>query len=137
DSTNVCLPEVALITSISFDHTDVLGNRLTAIAREKAGIVKPDRPLVNGATVPEASIVIEEICRERRAPLRQLGRDFDFEYQPALFGGEREQTAERRGAIYQQPARVRIRTKQRSWPTMELGLLGKHQAANAAVAVAC
>src|SRR6516162_7492823 len=44
DSTNVCRPLVALITSISFDHTRLLGDRLASIAREKAGIFKRDRP---------------------------------------------------------------------------------------------
>src|SRR5262249_37903299 len=54
DSTNVCRPAVAVITSISFDHTRQLGNTLTSIAREKAGIVKPGRPTVSGVRVPEA-----------------------------------------------------------------------------------
>ena len=54
DSTNVCMPAVALITSISFDHTKLLGDRLASIAFEKAGIVKPGRPVVSGATAPEA-----------------------------------------------------------------------------------
>ena len=82
DSTNVCLPAVALITSISLDHTDLLGDRLAAIAREKAGIVKPRRPAVSGATSPEARAVIEGVCRERNAPLRQLGVDFRYVYEP-------------------------------------------------------
>src|SRR5229473_3291005 len=65
DSTNVCLPEVALITSISFDHTRQLGNRLASIAMEKAGIVKPGRPAISGATAAEARDVIAQICHER------------------------------------------------------------------------
>src|SRR5436190_1481380 len=44
DATNVCLPLVAVLTSISYDHTQQLGNTLAAIAREKAGIVKRGRP---------------------------------------------------------------------------------------------
>ena len=44
DSTNVCRPEICVITSISFDHTKQLGNTLAAIAGEKAGIIKPDSP---------------------------------------------------------------------------------------------
>ena len=58
DSTNVCLPLLSVLTSISYDHTRILGDRLAGIAREKAGIVKPDRPVVSGATVPEARAVI-------------------------------------------------------------------------------
>src|SRR6266480_4883167 len=61
DSTNVCRPVVSLITSISFDHTQQLGNRLASIAMEKAGIVKLGRPVVSGATGPEARRVIERI----------------------------------------------------------------------------
>ena len=50
DSTNVCLPAVSVITSISFDHMKQLGNTLAAIAREKAGIIKPGVPVVCGVT---------------------------------------------------------------------------------------
>jgi dihydrofolate synthase/folylpolyglutamate synthase len=50
DSTNVCQPVVAVITSISYDHTRILGDRLEQIAWEKAGIIKPGRPVVSGVT---------------------------------------------------------------------------------------
>ncbi len=126
DSTNVCLPEVALITSISFDHMRQLGNRLASIAMEKAGIIKPGRPAISGAVAPEARSVIGQICRNRGAPLRQLGIDFRYCYDP----GQVTQHFLRR-------SRVQIFTDRRAWPLMELGLLGEHQAANAAVAVAC
>ncbi len=126
DSTNVCLPLVALITSISLDHTRQLGDRLALIAREKAGIVKPGRPVLSGATVPEARIEIERICAERRAPLRQLGVDFRFSCTPGLVTPEQTRRP-----------RVRVFTLRRNWPEMELSLLGEHQAANAALAVAC
>ncbi len=52
DSTNVCLPEVAVVTSISFDHMSQLGNSLDRIAREKAGIFKNNRPAVSGVIDP-------------------------------------------------------------------------------------
>jgi dihydrofolate synthase/folylpolyglutamate synthase len=126
DSTNVCEPEVALITSISFDHTAILGDRLSSIAFEKAGIVKPGRPAVSGAVAPEARSVIEDVCRRRGAALRQLGGDFRFSYQP----GQVTATTVRK-------ARVSVTTWRRRWPELELNLLGEHQAANAAVAVAC
>jgi dihydrofolate synthase/folylpolyglutamate synthase len=126
DSTNVCDPAVALITSISYDHTKQLGNRLASIAAEKAGIVKPRRPAVSGAVVPEARLVIERICRERGAPLRQLGDDFHFRYQPGQISAQ-----------VTQPARVQVSTARRRWPILELNLLGEHQAANAAVVIAC
>src|SRR5205823_3969464 len=88
DSTNVCRPVASLITSISFDHTQQLGNRLASIAMEKAGIVKPGRPVVSGATGPEARRVIERICRERHAPLRQLGIDFHYRHEPVPITAE-------------------------------------------------
>lgn len=126
DSTNVCRPEVSLITSISLDHTKQLGDRIASIAREKAGIIKPRRPVISGATDLEARTVIEAISRQRRAPLRQLGVDFRYEYEP----GQVTANGTRR-------ARVQIQTAARNWPAFELGLLGEHQAANAAVAVVC
>jgi dihydrofolate synthase/folylpolyglutamate synthase len=125
DSTNVCVPLVSLITSISLDHTRELGDRLASIAMEKAGIVKPGRPVISAAIGPEARPVIEAICRERAAPLRQLDRDFSYAYAPGQVtpGACRRPTVSIRG--------------QRVWPVMELRLLGEHQAANAAVVVAC
>jgi dihydrofolate synthase/folylpolyglutamate synthase len=132
DATNVCEPEVALITSISLDHIQQLGDRLEMIAMEKAGIVKPGRPAVSGATAPEAAKVIEQICRERQAPLRQLNVDFRYRYWP---GQVRESNGKQALAFSRRP-RVQITTRRRAWPCMELSLLGEHQAANAAVAVA-
>src|SRR5262249_16882965 len=69
DSTNVCDPLLSVITSISFDHTQQLGNRLASIAMEKAGIIKPGRPTVSGVTTPEALRVIESTCQERNSHL--------------------------------------------------------------------
>jgi dihydrofolate synthase/folylpolyglutamate synthase len=126
DSTNVCQPVVAAITSISLDHTRILGDRLASIAREKAGIVKPGRPVISGATAAEARDVIEEVCRQRRARLYQLDVDFRYRYEP----GQVTPT----GLVR---PRVEVTTRARRWPELELNLLGEHQAANAAVAVAC
>ena len=125
DSTNVCRPMVSVITSISHDHTQQLGNTLDLIAMEKAGIVKPGRPTLSGARAPEARRVIERICRERNSPLREIDRDFDYRYEPG-----------RVTASDTQLPRVQVRTQRRAWPWMTLGLLGEHQAANAALAVA-
>lgn len=121
DATNVCRPAVTVITSISRDHTRQLGSRLEQIAREKAGIVKPGVGLVSGAMVPEASAAIAETCARQGAPLFQLGRDFDYEYRRPL-PGERGQ--------------VTVRTWRNTWAGIPLPLVGEHQAANAAVAIA-
>jgi dihydrofolate synthase/folylpolyglutamate synthase len=131
DSTNVCRPLVAVITSISYDHTQVLGSRLASISMEKAGIIKPGCPAVSGARAPEARAVIERTCRQRGARLRQLDVDFHYRYEPGRVG-----TGEPGGPPDRKP-RVQVTTDRHTWPVMELGLVGEHQAANAAVAVAC
>src|SRR5262249_19397478 len=152
DSTNVCHPTVALITSISFDHTQQLGNRLASIAMEKAGIVKPGRPAVSGATPAEPREIIATICRQRRSPPLQSCISFLYRHEPGQIS-LRAQNAEPETRAGQWPVlalatprsalplsrrpRVEVTTKQRTWPVMELGLLGEHQAANASVAVAC
>ena len=130
DSTNVCLPEVAVVTSISFDHMTQLGNTLDRIAREKAGIFKNRRPAVSGVVDREVSTVIAEVARERGAPLRQLGHDFHYLYKSARLTAAANQDEPER------PAAVQVSTWRREWPWMELRLMGEHQAANAAVSLA-
>jgi dihydrofolate synthase/folylpolyglutamate synthase len=125
DSTNVCHPLLAMITSISFDHTQLLGNTLASIAFEKAGIIKPGRPTVSGVVEPEARAVIERASAERQSPLRQRGVDFDFEHRPAQIGDGEERLP-----------RIRVRTWRGAGPWLGLGLVGEHQAANAALAIA-
>ena len=70
DSTNVITPEVSLITNIGYDHTDLLGDTLAAIAYEKAGIIKPQVPVVIGEEHPETLPVFRQVAEERKAPLR-------------------------------------------------------------------
>jgi dihydrofolate synthase/folylpolyglutamate synthase len=69
DATNVCAPEVSVITSIGLDHQEYLGPTLAAIAAEKAGIIKPGVPCVVGEVPPEAEAVIVARAREVGAPL--------------------------------------------------------------------
>jgi dihydrofolate synthase/folylpolyglutamate synthase len=69
DATNVCAPEVCVITSIGLDHQEYLGPTLAAIAAEKAGIIKPGVPCVVGDVPPEAETVIVARAREVGAPL--------------------------------------------------------------------
>lgn len=125
DSTNVCQPDVAVITSISFDHTRQLGNTLESIAFEKAGIIKAGRPTVSGVLAPEARAVIERVCRERSSRLLQLGRDFSFDLCPGRVTDTEIHWPQ-----------VTVRTLKQTWSDLGLNLLGRHQAANAAVAVA-
>lgn len=78
DATNVVVPLVSVITSVSMDHEAYLGNSLTEIAGEKAGIIKGRVPVVSGALHPEAAAVIARVAGERSAPLMTLGQDFDY-----------------------------------------------------------
>ena len=76
DATNVISPLVTVITNVSMDHEAYLGNTLTLVAGEKAGIIKPDVPLVSGVA-PDASFdVVQKTCLKKNAPLYLLGRDF-------------------------------------------------------------
>jgi dihydrofolate synthase/folylpolyglutamate synthase len=88
DATNVIQPEVCLLTSISFDHTAVLGNTLTLIAGEKCGIIKPGCVVVSHPQADEAAGVIRETCREKGVKLIKVGEDvtrrslnYDFDHQ--------------------------------------------------------
>ena len=125
DSTNVCEPLLSIISSISFDHTQILGTTLAKIAYEKAGIIKPGHPTISGVRDPEARQVIETISHERGSPLCQMDVDFKYTHEPALIDAEQE-----RGPS------VQVTTRRRAWPTLQLGLIGEHQARNAAVAIA-
>ncbi len=129
DATNLCQPIVSVITSISFDHTQLLGNTLEAIAAEKAGIVKPSVPVVSGVTQPGPREVIRQVCQTQQAPLIELQEHFCYSYQPPRnlpLSGQRGQM----DFQYWGPGGP--------WHLegVPLSLLGRHQAANAALALA-
>ena len=69
DSTNIITPELSVITNIGLDHQAFLGDTLEAIAREKAGIIKPGVPVVIGERQPETTAVFEHMAYENGAPL--------------------------------------------------------------------
>jgi dihydrofolate synthase/folylpolyglutamate synthase len=114
DATNVSDPVVAVITSISYDHTQLLGATLSLIAREKAGIIRPGALVISAPQVPEAMTMIEEVCEGRRAELVVVGEE-EYRWQPgrATLHG---QSFELLGEQYRIP------------------LLGRHQLANAVTA---
>jgi dihydrofolate synthase/folylpolyglutamate synthase len=94
DATNVVQPEVSVITTIGFDHMEVLGNTITEIAAEKAGIIKRDGIVVSSSQVDEAEKVIASVCREKNAELIKVGSDvtfrgneYDVDYQNFLVNG--------------------------------------------------
>lgn len=118
DATNIVRPRVSAITSIAFDHERHLGTTLAQIAGEKAGIAKPGVPLVVGPLPEEALRTITRIAGEVEAPLV-----------PAA--GSVEPLGLIRG-------RARVQPCVAAWPDLgplDLSLLGRHQADNAAVAV--
>ncbi len=121
DSTNVCRPLVSVITNVGFDHTAQLGNTLEAIAYQKAGIIKRSVPVVSGVEQPGPREVVRQVAAEMHAPLWERGTEFDFQC-----------TSEKLGSTLM----VRIVTPQCHYPPIALGMVGEHQAANAATAVA-
>jgi dihydrofolate synthase/folylpolyglutamate synthase len=134
DSTNVCQPVVTVVTNISFDHTKQLGNTLALIAGEKAGILKPGVPAISGVLTDEPRQVIERVAREQGCRLVQLGRDFEYVYRAPLQVD--------RSALDDSTAMPRIDFNFRAEGQacqvegLALGLLGQHQGANAALALA-
>ncbi len=76
DATNVVDPELSIITSIGLDHCDLLGDTLSAIAREKGGIIKPHKPVLFGFLPPEAEAALRAIAKERQSPVYTLAERF-------------------------------------------------------------
>ena len=111
DSTNIVTPLASVITNIAFDHQQWLGDTLEKIAFEKAGIIKPEIPVVTATDEPEALAVIEKTAREKKAPIskvEQASRLSPFE------------------KVW----------KSETGATPDLPLLGEHQKINAALALA-
>ena len=146
DSTNLCLPEVCVITTISKDHTEVLGNKLTQIAAEKAGIIKPSVPIVCGVTDTEAQATIEVIATKNQSNMVQLDRNFRYEIKVAtlettsfVFHGIQQSAKEPSDVAASPDKLTSARDSDRSVGKsieIELPLVGRHQAHNAACAVA-
>jgi dihydrofolate synthase / folylpolyglutamate synthase len=151
DSTNICQPLVAVVTSISLDHTRQLGNTPAKIAREKAGIIKPGVPVVCGVLQPEPRDIIASIARQQAAPLFQLGQDFHCRFRPGRLWADPVSGANHRSPTNAecdlQSAAVadsldaldyveHVGARELTLPNLRVGLLGEHQARNAAVAVA-
>ncbi|ACL70186.1 bifunctional folylpolyglutamate synthase/dihydrofolate synthase [Halothermothrix orenii] len=79
DATNVIKePLVSVITSISLDHTSILGNDVKSIAREKSGIIKRDCPVVTGVRNKEALRVIEETAKLKNSPLKIIDKEYSY-----------------------------------------------------------
>lgn len=79
DATNIVEPILSMITPVSYDHTEHLGDSLTQIAAEKAGIIKPDVPVVVGRQKPAAEVVIKATAAELNAKVFMAGIDYDWQ----------------------------------------------------------
>ncbi len=93
DATNVVTPEVAVITSIGLDHCDMLGDTLEQIAAEKAGIIKPGKPVVIGRLPPEAEVVIRGVAAGQGAPVHSVREVFGEDtagYPTTVFEGDHQ-----------------------------------------------
>ncbi len=80
DATNVVTPLLSIITNVSMDHEQYLGNTLSQVAGEKAGIIKEKIPVVSAVADDDSGRVIRDICQQRQAPLFLFGRDFTGAY---------------------------------------------------------
>jgi len=119
DATNIAKPDVCIITSISLDHTEVLGNTIAKIATEKAGIIKQGCTVISSPQVKEATEIIEDICQKQQASLIQVGKDVTWH----RTGGD----------LHQQAMTVKGTTSEYE---LTIPLLGDFQLENAATAVA-
>jgi dihydrofolate synthase/folylpolyglutamate synthase len=119
DSTNVLHPRAVVITSISLDHTEVLGETVGAIAADKAGIFRRGVPVIAAPQPPAAAAELARRARRLGAPLESVGRDIRVTPAVPTPRGER----------------FSIETPRATYPDCELALRGAHQAENAALAV--
>ena len=122
DATNVLPhPLACVITPIALDHTRWLGNTLSKIADEKAGIFKMGTPVLTTATAPAALRVLHQAAQHQRTVLWSSPRDFE---------GTAESVNWKKGEM-----RVSIRSHAASWRDFAISMMGRHQAQNASLAV--
>ncbi len=119
DATNIVTPRVSVITSLSLDHTLVLGDTLAQIAGEKAGIIKDGVAVVSSPQKEEALEVLVNIAKERGCDFTLVGRDVGFKNLSQSMDSQSLQV---------------WTNNMQAGLTLTIPLLGKHQALNAAVA---
>ncbi|MBL7069450.1 MAG: bifunctional folylpolyglutamate synthase/dihydrofolate synthase [Candidatus Omnitrophica bacterium] len=119
DATNVAEKSIAVITPISLEHTDILGNTVKKIAREKAAIIKEDSISISAPQKREALDVIEDVCLKKRSTLYLVGRDIYID----------------KGRFGRDTQSFNVWTKFGEYPSLEIKLRGEHQIINAAAAI--
>jgi dihydrofolate synthase/folylpolyglutamate synthase len=135
DATNVVVPRVAAITSISLDHTQLLGNTLAAIAGEKAGIIKPGVPVVSAPQAPEVAAVIARVAAERGAPLLAVDECLDVTLGTLTPAGQDFTVQPRATLAVRAPAAPPAGGLLDGSYTWCIPLVGAHQVVNASVAL--
>ena len=120
DATNVVQSQACAITSLSHEHTDLLGHTLSLIAFEKAGIIKSGVPVVVGPQAPDAMAVIEDVANQAGAKLWCVGKDWRYDILSSTAHG----------------LILDITGPDVHYDDLHIPLIGDHQAANATVAVA-
>lgn len=119
DATNVISPLLTIITSISLEHTEHLGKTISRIAREKAGIIKPRVPCVIGNLPEDAEKVIRRIAASKRARIISAPKAAPFQIMSNTLDG----------------LTVTLKTKQKTYDELFIGMSGGFQAENARLAV--
>jgi len=119
DATNVVDPLVSVITRVDFDHTEYLGDTLEKIAAEKAGIIKPGRPVVCGAMPEEARSVVHRTARARGCLVADAQECANVTVVDQDLSGQK----------------LRVETTDTAYGTLRIPLLGRHQVENVATAV--
>jgi len=116
DATNIVRPAVSIISNLSLEHQDYLGNTLAQIAAEKGGIIKKGVPVVTGVRQTGALSVLNNIAAAKSAPVLRLGKDF--------------RVRRKSGSTFTYFG------MQNRWPDMKTRLMGRHQVDNAAISLA-
>jgi len=125
DCTNVCQPRVTVITSIGLDHTQILGDTISKIAFEKAGILKAGVPVVQGQLPGDADLVVAARARELSCQRFVCGHEFAWHAdQDSTSSGDRRRSQ-----------KILVLTPTRNYVDIVVPLLGEHQAHNASLAV--
>jgi dihydrofolate synthase/folylpolyglutamate synthase len=123
DSTNVITPLMTLITKIDLEHTNMLGNTVEDIAREKAGIFKSSIPAISAHQNEEVTTVLKQCAEETNTEVSVIAQDIEFS---ARFGG---------GADGKQHTRICVITEDAQYMHIPVPLDGEHQATNCALAI--
>jgi dihydrofolate synthase/folylpolyglutamate synthase len=122
DGTNVVQPLVAVLTNVGLDHTEILGDTVEKIARDKVAIIKPGCIAITGVTQPSVQEIVAERALRVGAPLWRLGKEIQIDT-----------------SVYHQHAglnRFDLRVRDHQINRLQIGLLGEHQITNAVLAIA-